>query len=37
MKELAGRAREGKLKPEESRRHVQVSNLGMYGITRSPR
>jgi len=34
MKELAGRAREGKLKPEEYQGGTfSVSNLGMYGIT----
>ena len=33
MKELAGRAREGKLKPEEYQGGTfSVSNLGMYGI-----
>ena len=33
MKELAGRAREGRLKPEEYRGgSFTVSNLGMYGI-----
>ena len=34
MKDLAGRAREGKLKPEEYQGGTfSVSNLGMYGIT----
>ena len=33
MKDLAGRAREGKLKPRGiSGRHRQPSNMGMYGI-----
>jgi pyruvate dehydrogenase E2 component (dihydrolipoamide acetyltransferase) len=33
MKELAGRARDGKLKPEEYQGGTfSVSNLGMYGI-----
>src|SRR5690606_28603554 len=33
MKDLAGRAREGKLKPEEFQGGTfSVSNLGMYGI-----
>jgi pyruvate dehydrogenase E2 component (dihydrolipoamide acetyltransferase) len=34
MKELAGRAREGKLKPEEYQGGTfSISNMGMYGIS----
>ena len=33
IRELVGRAREGKLEPKEYSGGLSVSNLGMYGIT----